>query len=137
MWQNGRFVLWRIPLSGAAFLVGVANPNGTERLNGRSFYWIGQGDPIVDVVATADGAAALSASFVHGPSLPNLPLRRLRVTTASGESRIFTIARNGAQSLVVPVRRGANRLVLRALDTPSTTTIRGRIRAHCSSVWKG
>ena len=124
VWQSGRFVLWRIPPSGAAFLVGVANPNGTERLNGRSFYWIGQGETIVDVVATADGAAALSASFVHGPSLPNLPLRRLRVATASGESRIFTIARDGAQSLIVPVRRGANRLVVRALDTPSTTIAR-------------
>ena len=121
VWQSGRFVLWRIPTSGAAFLVGVANPNGTERLNGRSFYWIGQGETIMDVVATADGVAALSASFVRGPSLPNVPFRRLRIATASGESRTFTIARDGAQSLIVPVRRGANRLVVRALDTPSTT----------------
>ncbi len=119
VWQRDRFILWRIPPSGAAFIVGVANPNGTERLNGRSFYWIGQGETVVDVVATADGAAALSASFVGGPSLPNLPWRRLQVATAWGESRIFKITRNGLQSLIVPVRRGANRLVVRALDTPS------------------
>jgi hypothetical protein len=46
-----------------------------------------------------------------------VPYRRLGITTASGESRPFTIARDGAQSLIVPVRRGRNRLVMRSLDT--------------------
>ena len=119
VWQTSHFVLWRIPTSGAPMLVGVSNPNGTERLNGRSFYWIGQGETIIDVLATADGAAALSASFVRGPSLPEVPVRRLRIATATGESRTFTIARDGAQSLIVPVRRGLNRLVVRPLDTPT------------------
>ena len=114
VWQNSRFVLWRFPTSGAPTLVGVSNPNGTERLNGRSFYWIGQGETIIDVVATADGDAALSASLVRGPSLPEVPVRRLRIATATGESQTFTIARDGAQSLIVPVRRGLNRLVVRA-----------------------
>ena len=119
VWQNSYFVLWRLPTSGASILVGVANPNGIERLNGRSFYWIGQDETIIDVLATADGVAALSASFLRGPSLPNAPYRRLRIATASGESRTFTIARDGAQSLIVPVRRGRNRLVVRPLDTPT------------------
>ena len=119
VWQNSRFVLWRFSTSGAPMLVGVANPNGSERLNGRSFYWIGQGETIIDVAATTDGAAVLSASFVRGPSLPNVPVRRIRIATATGESQTFTIARDGAQSLIVPVRRGMNRLVVRPLDTPT------------------
>ena len=134
VWQNGRFVLWRIPPSGAAFLVGVANPNGTERLNGRSFYWIGQGETIVDVVATADGAAALSASFVRGPSLPNVPVRRLRdcdsvrrITDIHDRARRRPIAdRPGA-----PWRESPGRARARHAES------RAPIRARCSSAWKG
>jgi hypothetical protein len=127
VWQNSQFVLWRLPTSGASILVGVTNPNGIERLNGRSFYWIGQGETIIDVLATADGVAALSASFMRGPGLPNVADRRLRIETASGESRNFTIARDGALSLIVPVLRGRNRLVVRPLDTPIVFDPRPRL----------
>jgi hypothetical protein len=119
VWSHGPYTLWRIPQDGAAFLRSVANPNGLERLNGRSFFWIGQGDTGLDVVATSTGEAVLAGHFIRGPSLPDRRDRHILVGAIPGGERTFTIEQDGFRSLSVPVRAGDNRIRIRPLDQPS------------------
>jgi hypothetical protein len=119
IWSRGPYTLWRIPPAGTAFLRNVANPNGLERMNGRSFFWIGGGETDLDLVATSAGEAELSGRFIRGPSLPGGTDRHLLVVSNSGTGRTFTVGEDGLRSLSVSVRAGENRIHIRALDRPS------------------
>jgi hypothetical protein len=121
VWSGGPYTLWRVPPAGAVFLKNIANPNGLERTNGRSFFWIGGGETEIDLIATSAGEAALSGRFVRGPSLPERAERRLLVGSTPGTDETLTIVQDGVQSLLSPVRAGDNRIHIRALDQPSVT----------------
>jgi hypothetical protein len=129
-WSNGPYTLWRIPPTGTAFLRDVANPNGLNRVNGRSFFWIGRSDTELDVVATSAGEAALVGRFVLGPSLPDRRGRRLLIGSIPGAERTFTIGEDDFRSLPVPVRAGDNHIHIRLLDQPDLmVTVAGDTRA--------
>jgi len=128
IWQEGPYALSRIPEMGAAFLRRVNNPNGSERFEGQSFYWIGGGDTELVVYATTAGDATFFARFFRGPSLPGQPDRRLIIGTIGGAEHPLTIDRDGDQSFSFPVHAGENRIYLRALDRPTVAKIRGDTR---------
>jgi hypothetical protein len=117
--RDGPYELQRLPASGAALLRGVENPNGAERVAGQTFYWLGNGDTVVTVVATSAGEVSLSGRFVFGPSLPDRPDRRLLVRSGANAEQTVTLSHDGDQALHVPVIKGENRIILRALDRPS------------------
>ena len=119
VWARGPYVLWRVPATGAAFLRNVTNPNGLERMNGKSFFWIGQGDTTLDVVATSAGEATFSGRFLLGPSLPEVGARRLLLGSSGVTDQTFTVAREGHHSFALPVNAGSNRVSIRSLDRPS------------------
>lgn len=122
VWADGPYSLWRVPPGGAVVVNSVDNPNGNERLDGLSFYWIGQGDTTITMMATADGDAVLSARFTRGPSLPDSPARRLAVSANGGDPQVVVLDRDGDASWPVRVRQGENRLVLRSLDRPTAVS---------------
>ena len=119
VWRQGPYTLWRIPASGAAFLRSVTNPNGSERIDGLSFYWIGAGDTELDVFATSGGEAVFSGRFTRGPSVPDRAEQRLLIGGGAGIDKSVTIAEDGSsQSFSVPVMAGDNRIHVRPLDRP-------------------
>ncbi len=121
-WADGPYALRRIPAQGAIVLVAVNNPNGNERVDGRSFYWIGEGDTSVDLLATSEGEAEISARFIRGPSLPGAAERRLTLSANGGTPQLVTIDRDGEFALPVHVRRGENRLLVHPLDRPTAVS---------------
>jgi hypothetical protein len=125
VWRQAPYALWRIPPSGTAFLRHVMNPNGAERMNGRSFYWIGGADTELDVFATSAGQAVFSGRFIRGPSLPERTERRLLVSEAGQLGKPVTMTEVGDQSFSFPVHAGENRISVRALDPPSVAAAPG------------
>ena len=119
LWADGPYALWRVPARGAVVLVAVNNPNGSERVDGRSFYWVGKGDTTIDLLATSDGDAVISARFARGPSLPGAAERRLALSANGGAPQLVTIDRDGEFALPVHVRRGENRVLLQPIDRPT------------------
>ena len=114
-WADGPYALWR----GAVVLVTVDNPNGNERVGGRSFYWLGKGETSIDLLATSEGDALISAQFTRGPSLPGAAERRLALSANGGAPQLVTIDRDGEFALPVRVRRGENRVLVHSLDQPT------------------
>jgi hypothetical protein len=94
----------------------VENRNGLEQVDGRPFFWIGDGDTIVWLEATEAGTVRLAAEFVPGPSVSNQAARHLAITTIEG-GRTVAIG-PGRSSIMAPVRAGENRIMLRPLDRP-------------------
>jgi 4-amino-4-deoxy-L-arabinose transferase-like glycosyltransferase len=107
-------------LTGRAEIVRIEAPNGLELLNGESFFWLG-GPPVTVLVHSArQQAAALTATFVPGPSVaPHLRARRVRVVVpALAWSRIISV-RGGPESVHVPLMRGNTVIRIEALDAPT------------------
>ena len=121
-WADGPYALWRIPAHGAVVLVSVNNPNGNEQVDGRSFYWIGEGDTSIDLLATSEGDAVISARFTRGPSLPGAAERRLTLSANGGTAQLVTIDRDGELALPVRVRLGENRVLVHPLDRPTAVS---------------
>lgn len=123
-WTGGPYALWRVPADGAVILEDVKNPNGNERVDGRSFYWIGNGETRINLLATSEGQAVMSARFTRGPSLPGVAERRLSLSANGSTPQVVTIDRDGDFALPVHVTRGENLVVLRPLDQPTVTSPR-------------
>jgi hypothetical protein len=95
----------------------IDNRNGLEQVDGRPFFWMGDGDTIITVEANEAGTVRLAAEFVLGPSVTNGAARHLAITTGRGHRSQITLG-SGRGSIVAPVRAGENRIVLRPLDSP-------------------
>jgi hypothetical protein len=101
-------------------IAAIQNPNGLETLNGRSFFWIGQGVSCVSLKAGTAGWARLSFVATPGPSLPQTPRRRLLVTsTAAPQSAVVVVEGGGPFSVVVPIASGMTEACLTPLDRPT------------------
>lgn len=123
VWHNQRFSL--LPNRGAR-LSDLANTQGVETRNGRTFFWLGAGEAIVSILAMEKGAYELRASgLIMGPSFPtNSVDRRVEVTDSLGRREVVLHAMTGssapAPAIPVFLRGGENRVVLRSLDPPVT-----------------
>jgi hypothetical protein len=96
----------------------IDNPNGLETVDKQSFFWIGQGDSKISILSGEAGQLRLTATFLLGPSAPDLNTRRVLVSTNHGD-RQTVIVGNGLQSILTPIRVGTTIITLRALDRPS------------------
>jgi hypothetical protein len=94
----------------------IDNRNGLEQVDGQPFFWMGDGDTVITVEANEPGIVRLAAEFVLGPSVSSGATRRVAVTTATGHHSEVTL-RSGRNSIGAPVRAGANRIILRPLDS--------------------
>jgi hypothetical protein len=117
VWEKGPYRLWHHPRAGFALLQEIRNANGLEQLHSRPFFWMGQGDSSLTVLATREGVAELEATFLPGPSVPDSDDRCLAVITRAGGETTVTIPA-GLHRLLVPVKAGRNTIVLRCLDRP-------------------
>jgi len=119
LWQGGPYYLWKLKDSRWIQPTEIRNPNGLEKLSGKPFFWIGEGNTEIDLLSTVNGTATIFAEFLLGPSLPDKPDRRLVLLTDKGYQAKIIIARNGLEEITVPVIKGKNRIILQPLDRPS------------------
>jgi len=117
IWSGGPYRLWDSAGSTWAAITTITNANGIERLDQQQFFWMGQGNTSIDVLANKAGFLHIGATFVLGPSVPNKSQRRLLMTTDTGYSRQF-IFHGGDQNIALPVQAGKTKLVLSTLDQP-------------------
>ena len=121
LWEGGPYYLWKLKDSRWLQPTEIRNPNGLEKMGGKSFFWIGDGDTEIDLLSTENGTAAISAEFLLGPSLPDKPDRRLVLLAEEGYQTNILISENGPRAISVPVVAGRNRITLRPLDRPSVS----------------
>jgi hypothetical protein len=114
VWQNKAYVLWRPQTPDLAMITAISTPYALEPSEG-TFFWMGEGETEVTVLATRPGRLRLSAHFLPGPSLPGTPARTLRVRTEAGPAQDITVD-EGTAGFRVPVRAGVNRTRLRVLE---------------------
>lgn len=119
-WSSDPYVLWQILSDGWVVLDQIENRNGIERLDGEPFFWIGDGDTTVKVLASKEGIVHLRGMLLLGPSVPEKATRTLMVTTDAGYQVELSLA-GGAGDIPVPVHTGSNQIVLRSLDHPTRT----------------
>jgi hypothetical protein len=108
---------WTLPRWKPVVLADLVNGNWVESRRGRAFFWMGQGDTVLDVRARRRGTLRLTATFECGPSGPDTPARQVLVATDGGFTRVLTIP-PGRGSIRVPVRWGRTTVILRPLDPP-------------------
>jgi hypothetical protein len=121
-WPRGKFQLWKRGEGAWALPLGVANPNGLESEEGRPYFWAGQGETTVEVLAGAAGDVTLRGDFSPGPSLPETGVRRLRVRTSGGFEDVF-VTSGGPGEITVPVAAGKTTVTLEPLDRPSVPAL--------------
>jgi hypothetical protein len=97
----------------------VDNPNGLETWDGDQAFWIGQGDTRIQIISPLQGQAVLRGQFIIGPSLPEKSDRKLLISTDHQYKETIVIAREGLNSLRVPVVAGLNQIIIRSLDKPT------------------
>jgi hypothetical protein len=114
LWQNRHYVLWTPRTADVAMITNIAAPYGLEPSDG-TFFWMGQGEVAVDVLAPRPGRVRLSAHFRLGPSLPGRSTRTVRVQ-AEGVPAEDVVIDETAEGFRVPVQQGVNRIRLRVLE---------------------
>ena len=119
LWEGGPYYLWKLKDRRWIQPTEIRNPNGLEKLLGKPFFWIGEGDTEIDLLSTTNGTATIFAEFLLGPSLPDKPDRRLILLTDKGYQANIILAKNGPQEINVPVVKGENRIILQSLDKSS------------------
>ncbi len=98
----------------------ITNPNGLERgSDGEGFSWIGTQLAELQVWSPRSGQAILTFTAITGPSLPETPRRRLRVTQVDGEVRDFQLGESGQVSIQLSVNAGVSQLQMQCLDQPT------------------
>ena len=82
LWKGGPYYLWEMEDSQWLQLpTEIRNPNGLEKMGGKSFFWIGNGNTEIDVLSSGNGTVTIFAEFLLGPSLPDIQDRRLVLLT--------------------------------------------------------
>jgi hypothetical protein len=117
VWSGDPYRLWRPKETGWAIVLDIQNANGIEKLDGETFFWLGNGPTAIQVFATRSGMLQLGANMLPGPSLPERPDRRLQVTVGNLISQTVTVE-DGYQVLAVPAAAGNNTITLTPLDEP-------------------
>jgi hypothetical protein len=121
-WSNASFELWQMDGICYAMLEGIENPNGIEA--GQSFFWLGTDAAKLEVTAGSQGYLTLRAQFSLGPSLPDVPVRRVKIATNHGHEEVVEI-RGGSQALTLPVPAGKTTISLVGLDRPTLAQLPG------------
>lgn len=126
VWEAGPYALWRLAGRDWVFVAEVASPNGVEGAAPHRWFWVGDRDLALTVIAGRSGTLKLGAVITAGPSLPGTPVRHLRIATDGGYERASAVVLEGAPTAVswsIPVAAGRTRVTIRGLDRPSAMSL--------------
>jgi hypothetical protein len=94
----------------------VQNKNGLETVDGQPFFWMGDGQSILDIRASRDGVAQVKFHAEPGPGLPDTSERSVLLQTAGGYSTLIKIEQESDVVAVFPVQKGINFVQMNPLD---------------------
>ncbi|HUI08008.1 MAG TPA: hypothetical protein VL486_13500 [Verrucomicrobiae bacterium] len=100
-------------------LAGVNNPNGLELVDGKPFFWIGDGDTCLSIRSTRAGTALITFHAEAGPSAPGSPQRTLLLKAAHKYSRLVLIEQYPQVAISFPVDAGLSEVCLTPQDKPT------------------
>jgi hypothetical protein len=121
-WAGGPYQLWKVDAGQWALLSDVRNANGLERVNDHPFFWMGQGETVLEVVAGSAGEVTLSGRFAAGPSVIGTKERRLEVRSGSTRCNL-TVRDETPLNLTISVPAGKSTITLLALDRPTVAVL--------------
>jgi hypothetical protein len=122
VWSGGPYHLWAADIRKGAFILAITNPNGIQQVGGERFFWMGQGDTTLEILAPKSGVLHLVGTYLPGPSAPDRAERDLLVLTNAGYRNQISLI-NGDQSISLPVAAGQTTVTLRPLDKPTVKTL--------------
>jgi hypothetical protein len=106
LWDLGPYTMLELGNGPWAFPLGLVNPNGVEELTpGATYFWMGQGDTQIEILASAPGQITLRALVAGGPCLPPNAGGTIHVATNHGYEADHAF-RQAHQSITVPVVAG-------------------------------
>jgi len=117
IWSGGPYRLLQSMGTRWTWLSSIHNLNGLENTPERDFFWLGEAETVVTILANHSGHVELRAEASLGPSVPQKTVSRLRVT--SGDRKRDLEIRPGPFVVTIPVCEGKNRVTLLPLDTPT------------------
>jgi hypothetical protein len=97
----------------------VQNKNGLETVDSQPFFWIGNGESILDIRSSRDGIAQLKFRAEPGPSLPQTSERSVLLSIAGGYSTLIKVEQEMDVKVLFPVQKGINYVHLNPLDKPA------------------
>lgn len=116
IWSVEPYSLLQVSDRNWVTLLDIKNLNGIEEWGGEYGLWLGSGDTEISFLSNKTGTAIVTADFTPGPSLPETRERSVAIVINQNYSTSITLSKNGAQSFVIPIVAGLNRLVMRPLD---------------------
>lgn len=112
------YYLWYLS-SSWVMLGDIKNANSIEQWNGQMGFWIGNGDTVVSLLSNTQGKVKLSGTFVLGPSIKDGEVRHLLILGPQNYRREVVFKNKSQLSFIIPVNKGENKVILRALDKPT------------------
>lgn len=118
VWSNDTYQLIRTTPQSWFFLRQFTNPNGIETFREQPFFWIGKGVTTLEVFTLRSGTLTIGGRLFIGPSLPENPVRNIRIYTNTGFTKDLSLRRTN-ESFTVPILAGTTIISIKALDQPS------------------
>lgn len=97
----------------------IENKNGLEVVDGKPFFWIGQGTTKIEILAPSPGDYVVELETRLGPSVSKRAHRRLRIQSGAG-APLAVVTDGGSVILRVAVPHGRAQISIDALDEPDT-----------------
>jgi hypothetical protein len=117
VWHNSEYFLFKLPDTWA-YVFDIKAPNGLETRKKKWFLGLGNDPAEIKIASDFEGYARVTFNAVLGPSLPNVPVRQLLISS-SHETNSITIA-TGRVNFSTYLRKGTENIVkLQVLDPPT------------------
>ncbi len=117
------YFLWKVAGRNWAAIKDIHNPNGLEESKGEYFFWVGNGDSVLETISGREGVLILEGEIFPGPSIPSQDLRNIQLTTDAGYSEKIQFKAWGLSQFFLPIANGRTIIKIRCLDQPTVAAL--------------
>jgi hypothetical protein len=117
-WENSKYQMWVMKGAGWALPVGATVPNTIERVGGQPFFWLGNAESALEVLAGGPGTLVCQANLVLGPCITETSRRRLHIRTIGGFQKEVETS-GGLETFRVPLPGGRTSIYFSDPEQPT------------------
>jgi len=100
----------------------VMNPNGLQSLDKLPFIWVGNRPTVFIIAVPEEDTYLLTArNFIPGPSIPEYPVRRVRIVDSHGKRTVRVEEKT--KSFELMLKKGLNKVEMVCLDSPKVAVL--------------